>query len=91
VVVVLDRSEPLTPVDREVLALYPDALVVSNKSDRPAAWDAKGPLISAERGDGIDDLVRQIADRLVPDPPPLGAAVPFRLWQVRRLRRLAGQ
>ncbi len=39
VVVVLDRSEPLTAEDRRILRDHPAALVVANKADLPAAWD----------------------------------------------------
>jgi tRNA modification GTPase len=35
------------------------------------------PGVSALTGDGIPGLVGAIARRLVPDPPPPGAAVPY--------------
>jgi 50S ribosomal subunit-associated GTPase HflX len=91
VVVVLDRSEPIGGLDRAVLADHPDSLVVANKSDLPALWDAReiGALaVSAERGDGIETLVRAIADRLVPEAPAPESAVPFRPIQARWLRLL---
>jgi len=40
---------------------------------------------SALTGAGIDAVVRAIADRLVPDPPPPGAAVPFTAAQIEYL------
>ncbi|MBN2474651.1 MAG: 50S ribosome-binding GTPase [Pirellulales bacterium] len=40
---------------------------------------------SALTGQGIEALVRAIAGRLVPDPPPPGAAVPFTDEQVQAL------
>jgi len=88
VVVVLDRSEPLTDADRSVLASWPAALVVANKGDLAAAWDGAGTarlVVSAERGDGLPALVEAIARRLAPDPPGVGVGVPFRPGQVRRL------
>ncbi|HWE37122.1 MAG TPA: GTPase [Isosphaeraceae bacterium] len=86
VVLVLDRSEPLTGADRRLLAGFPDALVVANKCDLPAAWDAGDwPSVSAGRGDGLDALAVAIVARLVPDPPPPGAAVPFRARHVEVL------
>lgn len=85
---VLDRSEPLTGADCDLLRAFPEALVVANKSDLPAAWgpSASGWLtVSAERGDGIDGLIAALTRRLVPEPPPPGAGVPFREEQVRHL------
>ena len=88
VVVVLDRSEPIGPLDRAVLLDHPDGAVVANKSDLPAAWDeaSHGALaVSAERGDGVDRLVEVIAGRVAPEVPPVGAAVPFRPAHLRGL------
>jgi tRNA modification GTPase len=89
VLLVLDRSEPLTVSDLALLSSHPAALVVANKADLPAAWtpDRPGLLpVSAQRGDGLDTLLAVIAARLVPAPPPPGAAVPFREDQVLALR-----
>ncbi len=89
VLLVLDRSEPLHEVDRRLLEEIPGALVVANKSDRPPAWrreEREAIEVSAETGEGIDPLVHAIESRLVPDPPPLGEAVPFRREQVQALR-----
>ncbi|HEU5115245.1 MAG TPA: hypothetical protein VFT74_01070, partial [Isosphaeraceae bacterium] len=41
-----------------------------------------------EWGDGLEDLVRDLAERLVPEAPPEGAGVPFREWQVRVIERV---
>lgn len=78
--VVLDCSAPLTDEDAEVLAAYPLAIRVANKSDLEPAWDAASLAaisVSATRGDGLDSLLEAISPRLVPNPPPPGAAVPF--------------
>jgi tRNA modification GTPase len=88
VVVVLDRSEPLEEPDRAILFDHPEGLVVANKSDLRAAWDEAtvGALaVSAERGNGVEELVKAIAGRLVPVAPPRGSPVPFRLVHFRRL------
>ena len=85
---VLDRSEPLTEVDRSLLREPSRALVVANKADLPAAWTPTDPAtltVSAERGDGLEWLVAAIVRRLVPDPPEPGAGVPFRPAQLRVL------
>ena len=103
VLLVLDRSEPLRPEDRELIELTEGALLVANKSDLPPAWHPHelsrvGPSIatvSAERGEGIAELIAGIVGRLVPDPPGPGDAVPFRPDQLdaliaARSDRLAG-
>jgi len=91
VLVVLDRSEPLTGLDRAVLADHPGAPVVANKSDLAPAWDEATVLAlaaSAGRGDGIGPLVAALAARLVPQAPPPGSGVPFLPRHVRRLLAL---
>ena len=62
----------------------PAALLVHNKCDLPPAPGDRpaGLRTSALRGDGIEDLLAAIARRLVPDPPPPGAAVPFTAEQI---------
>jgi tRNA modification GTPase len=74
VLAVLDRSRPFADEDMRVLegtASRP-RLVVVNKTDLPAAW-AEPPLghagahvvaVSVRTGQGLDELVRQIATRL---------------------------
>jgi tRNA modification GTPase len=94
ILLVLDRSEPLRPIDLELMAMT-GALVVANKSDLPPAWSSGDPnlepraiaTVSAERGDGISSLICAIIERLVPDPPPPESAVPFRDAHVEVLTR----
>ena len=82
---VLDASaQPVLPTDAALadLRFPPDRLLlVVNKTDLPPAWDleAVSPAVrvSAATGAGLDALVAAVAVRLVPDPPPAGAAVPF--------------
>jgi tRNA modification GTPase len=86
VLLVLDRSEPLQSTDRRLVATMTGALPIANKSDLAPAWSvADIPIeardivtVSADRGDGVTSLIATIAERLVPDPPPVGKAVPFR-------------
>lgn len=56
-------------------------LPVVNKVDQPPAWNreaiANAVAISAVNGEGLDELIRDMVHRLVPDPPPPGAAVPY--------------
>ena len=93
VLLVLDRSDDLWPIDRELLASAQDAILVANKSDLQPAWDAGDAglpeatilAVSAERGTGLGALVASIVARLVPVAPAPGDAVPFRPAQVERL------
>jgi tRNA modification GTPase len=93
VLLVLDRSEPLQPMDRELIESTSRALVIANKSDLPAAWDhceafegsSSVLTVSAESGEGIAALIAAIGGRLVPNPPAPGEPVPFRSDQLRGL------
>jgi tRNA modification GTPase len=63
-------SAPLAPV-----------MYVVNKSDLPPAWDRSSAPdvihVSALTGEGLGELCAAVIARLVPDPPPPGAAMPF--------------
>ena len=72
ILIVLDRSRPLTADDREVMAVTvgrPRVIVV-NKCDLPAAWHSTGVApdalvaISVVTGAGLDDLVAAVARAL---------------------------
>ena len=88
VVLVLDRSVPLQPIDHELIAANPAAILAANKSDlRPPGTDRRIlravestaiVTVSAENGDGLSNLIDAIGRRLVPEPLPKGGAVPFR-------------
>jgi tRNA modification GTPase len=89
VLLVLDGSIPLSQNERDLLRRYPQALVVANKADRPAAWsvDALGALaVSALSGAGLPELTARVARDLVPRPPRELTPLPFLDSHVRRLR-----
>jgi tRNA modification GTPase len=95
VVLLSDVSVPWSAEDQTLLDQLAQgaaqrAILVHNKCDLPMAAEGrpKGLLASALRGDGIEPLWAAIADRLVPHPPPPGAAVPFTPEQVATVRRL---
>jgi tRNA modification GTPase len=74
--VVLDGSQPLTPVDREVMAASTGRprLVAVNKADLGPAWDLAElgaladnepvPRVSAARGTGLEDLAQALGRAL---------------------------
>ena len=77
---VLDSTaDPVWP-DAETAATR-DPLFVVNKTDQTAAWDASSltgaVFVSAQSGAGIPGLCAAISNRLVPNPPSPGEAVPF--------------
>jgi tRNA modification GTPase len=73
----LDASAPPVWPSEKI----PTVLHVLNKCDLPAAWDcasaAEAIRVSARTGAGLTELCAAVVARLVPDPPPFGAAVPF--------------
>jgi tRNA modification GTPase len=90
-VLVFDSSRPWTVADQFLLEQHPQAIVIHNKADLPRAPGhcPDGTILSAATGEGVEQLPRRIAERLVPNPPPPGVAVPFTEDQVTRLRSLA--
>ena len=91
VVLVFDLSVPWTAADDVLLADWPEAMVVHNKSDAALSGETARPPGLACRAltrHGLDVLIEQIGHRLVPHPPPPGAAVPFTEEQVATLREM---
>ena len=89
---VFDAAESWSEDDAELCRLWPDALPVFNKIDLPGATPEGHPPglpVSALDGTGIDQLMQTIADRLVPDPPKPGQAVPFLHEQMTALHAAA--
>ena len=78
-VAVFDASQLWDDDDETFVARWPDAILVYNKIDvgRPAEARPRGIETSALTGLGIKELIEAIGDRLVPDTPPAGAAIPF--------------
>lgn len=87
VVLVFDNSLPWSEQDQALCESYPAALRVHNKSDLPRAPGHRPPgtELGAMLSTGIDGVCHEIAGRLVPHPPPPGAAVPFEPEQIERI------
>ncbi len=86
---VFDLTQPWTQDDEALVSQWPQAIPVFNKLDLPRHESKSRPhgtKTSAVTRQGIDDLLRQIAQRLVPDPPEPGSPVPFTDRQVRLLQ-----
>jgi tRNA modification GTPase len=88
---VFDAGKSWTTADQAFLEQYPQALVIHNKSDLPRPDDDRpeGIFVSAVTGQGVEELSRCIAQRLVPHPPPPDAAVPFTEEQIEKLKSFA--
>jgi tRNA modification GTPase len=88
VVLVFDRNRPWSEAGQGLADLWRGALLVHNKSDLPASANAHPLrlLFTALRQEGIEEFAAAIADRLLPDLPPPGAAVPFTEEQAERIR-----
>jgi tRNA modification GTPase len=95
---VLDRSQPLTAEDVDLLRRPSGGPPVAvNKSDLAPAWDpadvedlqGRAVIISARDQSGLGLLVSALARRVVPEPPPSGSGVPWRDDHVGWLREAA--
>ncbi len=87
---VFDQSETWSAEDQMLMDQSPGAMLIYNKSDlpTPSGHRPAGLAVSALRQEGIERLLDAIGRRLVPDPPPPGAAVPLTAEQVESLQVL---
>ena len=91
IVLVLDATRPVTPVERKLIAKYKNAIIVVNKCDlvaTPTAISAESWRTSARTGAGLESLLQGIAGHLVPHPPIRRAPVPFEQHHVDALRQV---
>ncbi|MCC9607116.1 50S ribosome-binding GTPase [Blastopirellula sp. JC732] len=94
ILLALDQSAPWTDEDQQLLAAYPNAIVIHNKSDLPADESSQRPAglkVSAQRGDGIEQLNTMIGHTLVPTPPLHGTPLLFTGEQVAAVQQAAAQ
>jgi tRNA modification GTPase len=87
-ILVFDASQAWSESDAELLTRWSDAVVVYNKCDLagPPTDAVEGVLTCAINGQGIDELLRIVGERLVPAPPQPGDAVPFTASHVEAIR-----
>lgn len=92
----LDHSNPLADDDEQLLADWPDAIVVKTKCDLPTGWDAatcrtvsvREPVeVSAISGAGLPELMARVVRLLVPAEPAPGTAFPVSARQVELLEQ----
>jgi tRNA modification GTPase len=89
VLVVLDRSAPLGPFERDLLSAHPRSIRIANKSDQPAAWGGKSMNAIetvATKGIGIERLQRNIREHFECSDDALDRP---RCWTSRQLQIVA--
>ena len=88
--VLLDVSQVPTAQDEQILAEWPDSLVVGHKADLENRWGSRLPrdaiLVSSVTNAGLSDLQRVLVNRLVPKVPMAGSPIPVTIRQVEALR-----
>jgi tRNA modification GTPase len=93
IALVFDASRPWSADDERLLADWPGALVVHTKADLPPDTSRPRPPgvpASGVAPAGTEGLAMAIVTRLVPTPPPPGAAVPFTERQIAALHGALG-
>ena len=88
--ILIDLGLEPTPEDKALIEQWPNAILVAHKCDQPDRWRQHLPQtairVSSLTGQGILELQRQIAERLVPIPPPQGVPIPISIRQVGLLQ-----
>lgn len=79
--VLVDVSESPTQADTQLLAEWPDAIVVGHKCDLGDGWGERLPpaaiRVSSVTKQGLEDLHRAVVQRLIPTVPAPGTPVPI--------------
>lgn len=90
--VLIDISQPPAPEDQQIIAEWPDAIVVGHKSDLADSWGDQLPRqafrVSSVTGHGLSEVQQELVHRLVPTVPPSGKPIPLTQRQVERLHEI---
>ena len=76
-------------LERSIVVINKIDLCDDDDTSRHRQWPLNAICTSANLGTGIDQLVVQITERLVGEPPAVGAAVPFYESHFAALREAA--
>lgn len=97
--VLVDLSQPPTAEDEQLIASWPDAIVVGHKCDLNDCWGSTLPATairaSSVTGIGLDEIARRLVQQLAPRVPASGTPMPITerqasLIDAARGRLLAG-
>ncbi|MGZ0168452.1 MAG: GTPase [Planctomycetales bacterium] len=98
VCLLLDTSHAPTPEDHALLAEFSGAtrkgeqpaLIVAHKADLPSQWSSPLPdnaiHVSSTTGDGVEELIAQIVQTLIPTVPASDTAIPISQRQMQWLK-----
>lgn len=90
-VLLFDLSRRRSPEEEQLLAEWPDALLVGAKRDVPNVWGFPLPAgilrVSAVAGTGLEELAHTIVERLIPIVPAPATPIPVTLRQVGLLKQ----
>lgn len=84
--VLVDLSQPPTAEDEQLIACWPDAIIVGHKCDLADCWGRALPATairaSSITGVGLDEIARRLVQQLVHEVPAPGTAIPITERQV---------
>lgn len=85
-VILIDTSQPAHADDQRLLSQWTDSIVVAHKIDLPQRWDIPLPEraipVSSKTKAGIELLLNQLVQRLVPEVPSEKTAIPVTKRQI---------
>lgn len=93
-VILIDTSQTSQKDDQRLLSQWTDSVVVAHKVDLPQQWNDPLPeqaiSVSSKTNTGIDTLLNQLVERLVPEVPDKNTAIPVTQRQIEILHQAAG-
>ncbi|MFH1303664.1 MAG: GTPase [Planctomycetota bacterium] len=79
-VILIDTSQPAQADDQRLLSQWSDSIVVAHKIDLPLRWDSPLPEqaipVSSKTKTGLEILLNQLVQRLIPEIPDEQTAIP---------------
>jgi tRNA modification GTPase len=89
--VLVDLSQSPTDDDANLIAQWPDAIIIGHKCDLADQWHDRLPThalrVSSVTGQGLDEVQRRLMDQLIPRVPPPGTPIPITQRQTSLLLR----
>jgi tRNA modification GTPase len=91
-ILLIDVSRPPHQEDLDLFSDWPEAIIVSHKSDLPSVWERNELLVqthsvSSKTAAGVEKLAREIIARLIPEVPLPGTPIPVSERQIENLSK----